>query len=324
MLRHGLVVVCLAFAAHAASPKPPTDEVALEARKHFEAGQKAFKQGKFAAALSAFEKAYALKPHPSIHFNQAKCAEAMGDAPAALRFYRTYLFEVPDTADREVVEKAVTVLERKLAKLNVQQLMVVIDPRDATISVDGKVLGHSPAFIELGVGDHRVVAELAGLETLSRSFVMSTQKSMELSFVMQPTPPPPPPLSVTPPPLPARSAEQPVVTAAAPSPGLRVGPLALTVVGAAGVVVGAIFTISAASSWGQLHDASWRMSHTLVEQQQLASSYATNVFVGPTLLGVGLAAGISGVLWWVLGASPAATAWLQPTSPWGFHAGVSR
>jgi tetratricopeptide (TPR) repeat protein len=326
MIRSALVVVCLALGAQAAPAKAPTDDVAVEARKNFETGQKAFKQGKFADALSSFEKAYALKPHPSIRFNQAKCAEATGDAPAALRYYRTYLFEVPDTADREVVEKAITVLERKLAKLNVQQLMVIIDPRDAVISVDGKPLGRSPAFVELGVGDHRVVAELEGLETLSRSFVMSTQKSMELSFVMQPTPPPAPVVTVTPPPMESAPAQPVAVAVARPASGVRVGPLALTVVGGVGLVVGAIFTISAASAWGQLNDQGWRTSHTLAEQQQLARSYSTNVYLGPTLLGVGLAAGVSGLLWWVLGASPTVASWLRPNSAWGLavHTGANR
>lgn len=79
------------------------------------------------------------------------------------------------------------------------------------MTVDGKKLGPPPAFVELGPGDHRVVIERDGLETISRSFVMSTTRSMQLDFVMQPpasvatttvtpvkevvvAPPPPPPV----------------------------------------------------------------------------------------------------------------------------------
>jgi hypothetical protein len=200
-------VVQPAVAAPKASPAPaaaPPADDAKEARKAFEAAQKAYRAGKYAAAITSFELAYKLKPHPIIHFNLAKCAEQLGDVPRALRFYRTFLFETPDTADRETVEAAITALERKLTRSNVQQLMVVAEPRDAKVTVDGTALGAPPAFVELGPGDHRVVIEREGLETISRSFVMSTQRSLDLSFTLQPpksvaavepapTPPPPPP-----------------------------------------------------------------------------------------------------------------------------------
>jgi hypothetical protein len=311
-----LAALCLGELALGApsSKAKSTDPATL-----FEAAQKAYKLGKFADALALFQQVYELRPHPSIRFNQAKCEEQLGDVQAALRFYRTYLFDVPDTVDREAVTKSMIVLERKLSRLNVQQLMVVVDPRDAVITVDGKRLGPSPAFVELGPGDHHLVLEREGLETVSRSFMMSTQKSMDLTFTMQPPPPPPPVL--TPPPS-TNTAAQPIAAtvvtpAAAPSPAPRVAPMLLTGAGGVLLIAGGIVSALAGVWWGQLHDPTWTTTHTLAQQKSLSSSYSLTILLGPILGGVGAATGLTFALWWLLGAAPAQaapTAWSPSSS----------
>lgn len=311
-----LVALCLGGMAHAAPATKARSNGPPDPAKVFEAAQKAYKAGKFADALALFEQAYELKPHPSIRFNLAKCEEQLGDVQAALRFYRTYLFDIPDTVDREAVNKSIVVLERKLSRLNVQQLMVVADPRDALVTVDGKLLGTSPAFVELGRGDHHIVIERDGLETISRSFMMSTQKSMDLTFTMQPPPPPPPVL--TPPPSTASAAQPVAATLVAPAPAkteTRVAPIVLTGAGAVLLVAGGIVTALAGISWGQLHDTNWKSTHTVAQQQSVASSYSLTIVLGPILAGVGLAAGVSGALWWLMGApAPASHASWVPSS----------
>ncbi len=156
------------------------------ARAAFIAGQDLFRAGKFEAAVTEFEKAYALKPHASIFFNIARCHEELGHVPAALKAYRTYLLQRPDAADREEVGLSIAALERKLKARNLQQLMVVAEPAGSLVTVDGNALGKTPVFTELGAGDHTLRIEKTGLATISRTFTMSTQKSMQLSYVLQP------------------------------------------------------------------------------------------------------------------------------------------
>jgi hypothetical protein len=226
MFRVSVLVGCFALAAHAAPPaqaaKPAAvpDETAKAARKAFEAGTKAFKAGKFAEALASFDKAYSLKPHPTVRFNIARCAEQLNDVPRALKEYRIYLTEVPEPADADTIARAVSSLERKLQQKNLQQLMVTADPADASITVDDAPLGHSPAFVELSPGLHRLRVEREGLEPVAKAFTMPTAKSFELSFVLQPLAPkapepkvaqplPPPPM----PPAQVVKAEQPTTPA---------------------------------------------------------------------------------------------------------------
>lgn len=129
-----VVVGAMALAAPRKAPEAaaaPVDQATKDAKRAFETAQKAYKQKKYADAISSFENAYRLKPHPVIRFNIARCYEQLNDAPNALKFYRTFLFEQPDSADREEVLKAIPVLERKLGAKNLQQLMVLAEPRDA-------------------------------------------------------------------------------------------------------------------------------------------------------------------------------------------------
>ncbi len=156
------------------------------ARAAFISGQELFRAGKFQAAETEFEKAYALKPHASIFFNIARCHEELGHFPGALKAYRTYLLQRPDAADREEVGLSIAALEHKLKARNVQQLMVVAEPAGSLVTIDGSVLGKAPVFAEIGPGDHTLRIEKTGLATISRTFTMSTQKSMQLSYVLQP------------------------------------------------------------------------------------------------------------------------------------------
>ncbi len=228
--------------------KPAVDENARAARKAFEAGTKAFKAGRFADALASFDKAYALKPHPTVRFNLARCAEQLNDVPRALREYRIYLTEVPEPADAEVIAKAISGLERKLQQKNQQQLMVTAEPPDAAITVDDVPLGHSPAFVELTPGLHRLRVEREGLEPVAKPFTMPGSKSFELSFVLQPPAPKPPEPKVAeplpPPPMPPAQVAR---TEAAPAPALRSkvwAPLIAVAVGGVAAGVGFAETAS--------------------------------------------------------------------------------
>ena len=316
MVRVSLVIaVCTgAFLAHAAPPpggapevasSAAADPVAKEARTAFVAGQKAYKQGHYAEAIERFQKAYQLKPHPIIRFNLAKCFEQLDAVPQALQSYRTYLFEVPDTVDREAVSRSIAALERKLARKSLQQLMVVAEPRDAHITVDGKPLGAPPAFVELGPGDHRLLIEREGLEPVSRSFVMSTQRSLEFSFVLQP-PPSTPALNAPPArPMPTANAEPPpspppLVVETSARPALRSKAwLPLIAVGVGAITAGVGF-YGTGSSNAALHlelSAARQVTPTAEKLAAQGQTFQTLAWVGT---GVGVAGLVTAAVFFFL------------------------
>ncbi len=82
-------VVSMAAPAHAQPEEgetPPTKSTAdsdEEAKRLFEEGDAAYAAGKYALAIAAFEKAYALSGRPGLLFNLANAHERLGDLQAA-------------------------------------------------------------------------------------------------------------------------------------------------------------------------------------------------------------------------------------------------
>src|SRR5262245_53322185 len=106
------------------------------AKKYFQWAQNLYKQARYAEAITKFEEAYRLKPHPTIFFNMGRCYEQLGDLNKALKNYREYLRVAPDAKDRELVTDAIATLERRLKEQGVQQLSVLSDPAGVRVSVD--------------------------------------------------------------------------------------------------------------------------------------------------------------------------------------------
>lgn len=162
------------------------DDNTAKARAAFQWAQRLYKEARYASAIEKFEEAYRLKPHPSILFNIGRCYEQLGEIPRALRSYRDYLKAMPDAKDKEQVTNAILNLERRLKDEGVQQLIVYTDPAGAMVTIDDKNFGSSPAAVELRPGNHLVKITLDGYVPVQRNFVMSAEKSVELSFALKP------------------------------------------------------------------------------------------------------------------------------------------
>ncbi len=201
MFAHALCValVVSAPAKTKTAPPPAVEDSTQKAKEAFQTAQRLYKEARYADAIVKFEEAYALKPSPVLFFNIGKCHEQLGDVPKALRSYRDYLRLAPDAKDKDTVSDAIANLERRLKEKGLQQLMVFADPPTAVIEVDGKVLGNSPASIELTAGNHKLSVKADGYETTERAFVMQTARATEMTINLRPAgtkldPPPPPPL----------------------------------------------------------------------------------------------------------------------------------
>jgi len=188
MLALGLTLTLLAAAPAPAKAPPPTSEAAAteKAKMLFSWAQRLYKQARYAEAISKFEEAYSLRPHPVIYFNLGRCYEQLGEVPRAMRAYKDYLRLLPDAQDKEMVSDAIVNLERRLKEQGVQQLMVFAEPPTAHIEVDGKGLGTSPASVELRAGNHQLRVSADGFEPSERSLVMSSGHSTEMTINLRP------------------------------------------------------------------------------------------------------------------------------------------
>jgi hypothetical protein len=176
-----IAATTLALALFAAAPATSEGDAA-KAKEAFQSAQKLYKQARYPEAIEKFEEAYRIKPHPSIFFNIGRCFEQLNEIPKALRNYREYLKQMPDAKDKELVTDAIVNLERRLKDQGVQQLLVYSDPPGASVTIDGKKYGDTPASVELKPGNHAMVVTKDGFEKIERAFVMPGDKSLELSL----------------------------------------------------------------------------------------------------------------------------------------------
>ena len=181
------LLLAISVATSAAPPPAKPAENPAKAKELFGAGKKLYDQGKYGEAVLKFEEAYKARPHPIIFFNIGKCYELIGESGKgetgkALRAYRDYLRGVPDASDKAAVGDSIANLERKLKDRGLQQVLVFADPATATIEIDGKPLGASPASTELTPGPHKLVARAEGYTPIERSFTMSAVRSQEVTI----------------------------------------------------------------------------------------------------------------------------------------------
>lgn len=107
-LRLWLVVFLLVgVTSHAAAQsKQPTVAVqpTPEAREAFERGRSAYERGRFGEAITWYERAHELSPHPTLLFNIGRAADSDGRHERAIQAYAAYLEALPGADNREFVE----------------------------------------------------------------------------------------------------------------------------------------------------------------------------------------------------------------------------
>ena len=82
----------------------------------FEKSDKAYKAGKFEAAVKLLEEAYKLYPEPLLLYNLGRAQEGMGDVPGAIASYKRYLADAKQITDRGAIERRLATLEAQEAK----------------------------------------------------------------------------------------------------------------------------------------------------------------------------------------------------------------
>ena len=108
--------VAIALAATSIAPvRAADDPAAAEAKRHYEEGTKAFNLGEYPRAIAEFKATYNAKPDPLLLYNIAQSYRLAGDASQGLFFYKSFLRNMPDAANRKEVEAQIRKLEKVLA-----------------------------------------------------------------------------------------------------------------------------------------------------------------------------------------------------------------
>jgi tetratricopeptide (TPR) repeat protein len=122
LLRVALIVASVATlssSAHGAAAEQES-RPAADAASWFQRGASAYEAGRWVEAVSAFERAYALRPHAAACFNRARALERLGDMPRAAEAYTLALSRAELRAeDQAEAERRLAVLAQTLGTLNV-------------------------------------------------------------------------------------------------------------------------------------------------------------------------------------------------------------
>lgn len=141
-----------------ALPAPPDDSPSPAARVEAlrEQGEACYRKRDYACALQRFERAFALLPTPSMRFNLASALDKVGRAALAIRQYRLYLKESGGAAS----PSALAHIQKRMKTLlpQVCQLELVVEPADATVTLDGVPLASLETVPSSG-GRHQLVLE---------------------------------------------------------------------------------------------------------------------------------------------------------------------
>jgi tetratricopeptide (TPR) repeat protein len=85
-----------------------------KAREAFRVGTQHFKLGEYDQALDSFKEAYRNFESPIFLFNIAQCERQLNHKAEAIRFYRQYLADAKDAANRDVVQGIIAKLQAAL------------------------------------------------------------------------------------------------------------------------------------------------------------------------------------------------------------------
>jgi len=109
--RAGLLAALVLALASWPARQAYADAKTEAAREHYLQGNAYYKLDRYKEALGEYEAAYIAHPDPSLLYNIAQCHRLMGNRAEALKFYRRFLADQPQSPNRALTEKHIRELE---------------------------------------------------------------------------------------------------------------------------------------------------------------------------------------------------------------------
>jgi hypothetical protein len=278
-----------ALVLSASETRAEDESPSAAADRHFRRGVALFDERSLVEAANEFELAYRAAPDYRVLFNIGQVRYQLGDHAAAYEAFRRYLADGGDrvAADRRaLVENELRGLERLVAKVR-----IVVDTRDARVSLDGRPIGTGPlaTVVVINPGRHEVTAVADGRAPAS-STVDAPPGSVTEAALHVVEPPP----SIEPP----RSTE-------------RADKLGYVLVGSgatflvASLVTDLVFTANAIDDFDAKRD---RDAASAADARDTARTLQTISLVGYVVSAVFLAGGATVLVWPKKKSGPAAAA----------------
>jgi tetratricopeptide (TPR) repeat protein len=177
-----LLTLGLTFSAAAplrAAPKETpakTEDSAAMARRFFNAGQKAFAEGRFVESAKAFLEAYRLKPHPAPLINAGDAWERAGESAQAARTYQRVL-DMEDASEQDRAD-AVDRLSQLNPKLGILEL--IGDPSLRARVGEDEFRGGSRVYVF--PGEHKVtLLDVEGAKVRTLDIAAGSSRSIDLA-----------------------------------------------------------------------------------------------------------------------------------------------
>jgi tetratricopeptide (TPR) repeat protein len=111
LLAAALVALAVVAYAPGANADPP-----ITAYEHARRARTAFNLGRYLEAAMEYEQAYEQKEDPSLLFNIGQAYRLAGKHEAAVRVYKSFLHQVPNTSERADVERRIAELTQLIER----------------------------------------------------------------------------------------------------------------------------------------------------------------------------------------------------------------
>lgn len=164
-----------AAAAAKAEEEKPSEDVQVKAREHYSKGKEFYEAQNYAEAMTEFQQAYDLKPHPTVLKSIAECKLQTGDVPGAIATLEKVIAD-PMTKDPTPIQVRLDEMKAMMATLK-----VTTTPEGAGIVLDGSPTDKvTPVTIDLPPGDHELALNSDGYEPIVKSITLTNGEAGNL------------------------------------------------------------------------------------------------------------------------------------------------
>jgi len=178
--------------AHAAEPVAPAsapttlgEALTGQARVEYDAARLLYQDRDFAGALVKFQRAYELSRDPRLLWNMAACEKNLRRYARMLRLIERYEKEAGTRLTDQERDEA-----RQLVgtvKLLVSNVRIAVNQPDASVFIDGELVGKSPLAepVLVDLGTHRIRVTKPGYEEATLVQEITGASEITLSFALE-------------------------------------------------------------------------------------------------------------------------------------------